>query len=107
MAKPDQLYEEWCNSTPKNADFEDVRAMALHFLGAENLRSASSGSHLLIIDGPLMRLAAQCRDAGLSDVAWLQGQMLSIPTHKGKVKTVYVSQLLKLIAFKKQLPKGY
>jgi hypothetical protein len=107
MADTGKLYEEWCNCTPKNADFDDVRAVALHFLGQENVGKASVGSHLLIIDGPVTQLAAQCRDGGLRDVAWLQGNVLSVPKHKGKVKPVYVNQLLKLIAFKNQLPRGY
>ena len=50
MANPDKLYAEWCNCTPKSADFDDVRSMAIHYLGEENVRDRSGGSHVLIIE---------------------------------------------------------
>ena len=107
MANPDKLYAEWCSCTPKNADFDDVRSMAIHYLGEENVRDRSGGSHVLIIDGPLMRLAVQCRDAGWNQLAWIQGGTLSISKHSGnKVKEIYVSRLLKLIAFKNDIQKA-
>ena len=105
MSTPEKLFEEWCQFTPKDADFDDVRSVAIHYLGTDNVRDKSGSSHLLIIDGPLTHLACKVRDQGYGELAWLQ-ETLSISTHGGKkVKRVYIAQLLKLIAFKIEVEK--
>jgi hypothetical protein len=112
MTNEENQYAAWCQCTPKDADIDDVRRLALYFLGADNVREGTRGSHVLIIDGPVTRLACRVRDEGWGDLAWLQGSSLSISIHSGKkVKSVYVKQLIKLIAFKLQAfkttnPKG-
>jgi hypothetical protein len=105
MSKGRELYEGWSRCPPKEADFDDLKTVAIDCLGAENVRDRSGGSHLLIIDGPITRLACQVRDGGYGDLAWLR-ETLSISTKSGKkVKSVYIGQLLKLIAFKDQVEK--
>ncbi|MGB8298487.1 MAG: hypothetical protein WCG85_23935 [Polyangia bacterium] len=105
MSTPEKLFEEWCQFTPKDADFDDVRRVAIDYLGTDNVRDGARGSHLLIIDGPLTRLACKVRDYGYDELAWIR-ETISIPTHGGKVKPVYVARLLKLIAFKLDTQKS-
>lgn len=105
MSKGRELYEEWSRCPPKEAEFCDVKTVAIACLGAENVRDRSGGSHLLVIDGPVTKLACQVRDHGGGDLAWLR-ETLSISTKSGKkVKSVYMSQLLKLIAFNDEVEK--
>jgi hypothetical protein len=106
MSKGRELYEDWRQCPPKEADFNDVKTAAIDCLGAENVRDRSGGSHLLVIDGPVTRLACQVREHGYGDLAWLR-ETLSISTKCGKkVKSVYIGQLLKLIAFNDEVEKS-
>lgn len=100
MVSPEKLFKKWDKKTPTDASFQEVEKVAMHYLGEENVRTGKGGSHLLIIKGPITKLAAEYRDKGFSDLAWLQGDSLSISTVRGKsVKKVWVEQLIKMIRF--------
>lgn len=96
--------EKWKQKVPPEVEFSDVRMVAEAYFNPEDLRSGPPGSHMLIIGGPIMAEAVRFRDRGLSSLAWLSGNTLTISVVKGRrVKRVYVEQLVKLIEFKQQM----
>jgi hypothetical protein len=102
MSSPEKLYEKWKLGVPAEVKFSEVEKIAKHFFGAKNCRSAAHGSHVLIIEGPVVEMAymAGTQNTKGTDLAWLTNDNYSIPKTKSKVKRVYVKQLLKLIEFK-------
>jgi len=107
MAKPVELFEKWNKKTPTDASFQDVEKVAMHYLGEQNIRTSKTGSHQLIIKGPITKIAVMFRDGGYSGLAWLQGDSISISTVSGKsVKKTYVEQLIKMINFKTEYDKN-
>ncbi len=106
MANPEELFEKWNKKTPTDARFQDVEKVAMHYLGEQNVRTGKAGSHLLIVKGPLTKIAVKFRDGGYSGLAWLQGDSICISTVSGKsVKKPYVEQLIKMIKFKIEYDK--
>lgn len=104
MGSVEKSFSEWTERIPTDAEFELVKAVAMFYLGEENIRLRSNGgSHILIIEGSIMEIVKLARDNGYPDLPCLRGDNLSIPVKSGKkVKAVYINSLVKLINFKIQ-----
>ena len=101
MAKDAQkIIEEWRNFVPPLSAKEDVQAVVEEKFPTL-YRSASDGSHFIIITDPFLAIAQKHgRDTGTA------GGTLSIALKSGKsVKAVYVKNLLKAIAIKEELAR--
>ena len=97
MSSPKSLFQKWANQAPPQAKFSDVKLVVEEFFPPEEIH-AGPGSHLIIIEGMTTELATTFKARGLSELAWLDGDSLSISTVKGRwVKRVWIQQLVKLI----------
>lgn len=101
MATAVELFEEWRRFQPPKVDFDEVVRVVEHFFASDEVRKSSRGSHLLIIEGPIMENAVKFQANGYSELAFLRGPVFSIPAESGRrVKRIYLHNLVKLIEFK-------